>query len=92
MEYPTPMAGGLQTLAQFSPRERLELGCTDHCDLYVEAPEEIVTRAQKVLNYLDKGRMTLYPDYGFSPSVQNPWTWTRSYLKLKAMCAATGNP
>ena len=38
--------------------------------------------------YVDKERITLNPDCGFSPSVQNPMDLDEAYLKLKSMCAA----
>jgi len=40
------------------------------------------------MRYVDKDRITLHPDCGFSPSVQNPMDLDEAYLKLKAMCAA----
>ena len=33
-------------------------------------------------------RITLHPDCGFAPSVQNPMDLDEAYLKLKAMCEA----
>ena len=38
------------------------------------------------MRYVDKERITLHPDCGFSPSVQNPMDLDEAYLKLKAMC------
>ena len=40
------------------------------------------------MRYVDKERITLHPDCGFSPSVQNPMDIDEAYLKLKAMCQA----
>ena len=88
MEYATPVAGGLASLAQFPENVRLGLGCIDHCDRQVETPEDVVTRVEEAMRYVEKERITLHPDCGFSPSVQNPMDLDEAYLKLKAMCQA----
>ena len=88
MEYATPVAGGLASLAQFPENVRLGLGCIDHCDRQVETPEDVVARVEEAMRYVEKERITLHPDCGFSPSVQNPMDLDEAYLKLKAMCQA----
>ena len=88
MEYATPAAGGLTSLARFPEGARLGFGCIDHCDRRVETPEEVVARAEEAARYVDRGRITLHPDCGFSPSVQNPMDLDEAYLKLRAMCQA----
>jgi len=88
MEYSTPVAGGMKSLAKFPPAARLGLGCIDHCDRRVETPEEVVARAEEAMKYVDKTRITLHPDCGFAPSVQNPMDLDEAYLKLKSMCQA----
>jgi 5-methyltetrahydropteroyltriglutamate--homocysteine methyltransferase len=86
MEYATPVAGGLATLAQFPPNARLCLGCIDHCDRRIETREDVVARVEAAMRYVEKERITLHPDCGFSPSVQNPMDLDEAYLKLVAMC------
>ena len=88
MEYATPVAGGFESLAQFPENVRLGFGCIDHCDRQVETPEEVVARVEEAMRYVDKERITLHPDCGFSPSVQNPMDLDEAYLKLNAMCQA----
>ena len=90
MEYATPVSGGMKTLAKFPPHARLGLGCIDHCDRRVEQPEEVVARVEEAMRYVDKSRITLHPDCGFAPSVQNPMDLDEAYLKLKSMCQAAG--
>ncbi|HLE44661.1 MAG TPA: cobalamin-independent methionine synthase II family protein [Methylomirabilota bacterium] len=85
MEYATPVAGGLASLARFPKDARLGLGCIDHCDRRVESPEEVVARVEAAMRYVGKERITLHPDCGFSPSVQNPMDLDEAYLKLRAM-------
>lgn len=88
MEYATPVSGGMKSLAQFPDGPRLGLGCIDHCDPEVESAEAVVERVKEAMQYVDKERITLHPDCGFAPSVQNPIDLDEAYLKLKAMCQA----
>jgi 5-methyltetrahydropteroyltriglutamate--homocysteine methyltransferase len=88
MEYATPVAKGMESLAQFPPNVRLGLGCIDHCNPNVETPEQVVQRVEQAMTCVDKERITLHPDCGFSPSVQNPMDLDEAYLKLQAMCRA----
>ena len=88
MEYATPDAGGLESLSQFPENRRLGLGCIDHCDTHVETAEEVVARVEGAMRHVDAERITLHPDCGFSPSVQNPMDLDEAYLKLKSMCEA----
>lgn len=88
MEYATPASGGLASLSQFPDHVRLGLGCIDHCDRNVETPEQVVQRVREAMKYVDGSRITLHPDCGFAPSVQNPMDLDEAYLKLKSMCEA----
>lgn len=80
----------IDSLAGFHRDARLGLGCVDHCDEAIEAPETIAARVEAAMRHVDKERIVLNPDCGFAPSVQNPIPVDEAYLKLKAMCAAAG--
>lgn len=86
MEYATPVAGGVDSLAQFPDHARLGFGCIDHCDREIETTEEVIRRVERAMRYVDKSRITLHPDCGFAPSAQNPMDLDEAYRKLKAMC------
>ncbi len=88
MEYATPVAGGMDSLAQFPENVRLGLGCIDHCDPKVETPDEVVKRVEGAMRHVDESRITLHPDCGFAPSAQNPMNLDEAYRKLKVMCQA----
>jgi 5-methyltetrahydropteroyltriglutamate--homocysteine methyltransferase len=88
LEYATPAAKGLESLAHFPKHTRLGFGCIDHCERRVESPEEVVARVAGAMRYVDKERIALHPDCGFAPSIQNPMDLDEAYLKLKSMCAA----
>jgi len=86
LEYATPVSGGVAALAQFPPNVRLGLGCIDHCDRNVETPEEVIARVEAAIEHVEPERITLHPDCGFAPSVQNPMDLDEAYRKLAAMC------
>ncbi len=88
LEYATPDAGGIESLAAFPKDVRLGLGCIDHCDRKIETPEDVIARVEAAMQYVEKERITLHPDCGFAPSVQNPMDLDEAYQKLKAMCTA----
>ena len=88
LELATPVAGGVESLAKFPKDVRLGLGCIDHCDRNVETPEDVIARVENAARYVDKERITLHPDCGFAPSVQNPMDLDEAYQKLKVMCSA----
>jgi 5-methyltetrahydropteroyltriglutamate--homocysteine methyltransferase len=85
LEYATPVAGGLASLARFPAGVRLGLGCVDHTDRRVETPDDIVARIEAALAHVEADRITLHPDCGFAPSVQNPMDLDEAYLKLRAL-------
>jgi 5-methyltetrahydropteroyltriglutamate--homocysteine methyltransferase len=88
LELATPAAGGPAALAGFPAGARLGLGCIDHCDRRVETPEDVVARVEAAARYVDPARITLHPDCGFAPSVQNPMDLDEAYAKLRSMAEA----
>ena len=86
MEYATPDAGGVESLKGFPSYKTLGLGVIDHTDNHVEAPEEVVARVERAMEYVPGERITLNPDCGFSPSSSNPMDFDEAYLKLSSMC------
>ncbi len=88
MEYATPATGGVDSLSRFPENVRLGFGCIDHCDRKVESADDVIKRVESAMQYVDKSRITLHPDCGFSPSAQNPMDLDEAYLKLKVMCEA----
>ena len=87
MEFATPDAGGMDSLRRFPAGKTLGLGVIDHTDRHVETPEEVVARAERAMEHVPAGRLTLNPDCGFSPSSLNPTDIDDAYLKLKSLCA-----
>ena len=88
MEFSTPVTGGVGSLAWFPSDARLGFGCVDHCDPKVEAADTIVERVESAMEHVEAARITLHPDCGFAPSIQNPMDIDEAYQKLAAMCEA----
>ena len=85
MEFAAPQSHGNEALSKFPKEKVLGLGVIDHCDARVERPEDVVSRAEAAIRYVDAERITLNPDCGFSPGVQNPMDLDEAYLKLSAL-------
>jgi 5-methyltetrahydropteroyltriglutamate--homocysteine methyltransferase len=88
LEYATPVSFGVSSLRMFPANARLGLGCVDHCDRNVETAAQIVARVEAAMEYVPKERISLHPDCGFAPSVQNPVDLEEASAKLGAMCEA----
>lgn len=88
MELATPVSGSFEALSNFPVDVRLGLGCIDHCDRRIETPDDVVERVETAMRFVEKERITLHPDCGFSPSVQNPMDLDEAFSKLKSMCQA----
>jgi 5-methyltetrahydropteroyltriglutamate--homocysteine methyltransferase len=86
IELATPDAGGIEVLARFPAGKQLGLGCIDHTDRQVETPEQVAARVEAAMAYVAPEHISLNPDCGFAPSVQNPMDLDEAYLKLRAMC------
>ena len=78
----------LTTVARFPAGVRLGLGCVDHTDRHVETPGEIAARVEAALAHVASERITLHPDCGIAPSVQNPMDLDEAYRKLRALAEA----
>jgi 5-methyltetrahydropteroyltriglutamate--homocysteine methyltransferase len=86
MEFATPDAEGVGVLARFPAHKILGLGVIDHTDRRVEAPEEVVRRAEAALAFVPPERLSLNTDCGFAPSSVNPMDLDEAYLKLQSLC------
>ncbi len=86
MEFAAPESQGVESLRLFPKDKILGLGVIDHCDRKVETPEQVAARAEAAMKFIEPGRVTLNPDCGFSPGMQNPMDLDEAYLKLSAMC------
>jgi 5-methyltetrahydropteroyltriglutamate--homocysteine methyltransferase len=88
LEFAMPQAGSVEVLAGLPERMRLGLGCLDVRCEGVEAPETIIARVRKALQYVPATRLALNPDCGFAPSGTNPIPLDEVHAKLKALAHA----
>jgi 5-methyltetrahydropteroyltriglutamate--homocysteine methyltransferase len=88
LEFAMPQAGSTDVLAGLPERLRLGFGCLDVRCEGAEAPETIIGRVRKALQYLPATRLSLNPDCGFAPSGNNPIPLDEVYAKLKALAFA----
>ncbi len=65
LEFATPRAGGLESVAEVLEGRELGLGVVNPRTQNVESPEEIVQRAREALRYVPEERLFLNPDCGF---------------------------
>ena len=82
LEYASPVSHGVGSLRHFPQNARLGLGCIDHCAREVETPEQVVARVEAAMEYVPMERISLHPDCGFAPSIQNPMDLDEAYQKL----------
>jgi 5-methyltetrahydropteroyltriglutamate--homocysteine methyltransferase len=88
MEFAIPAAGDPKSLADLPDRMKIGFGCVDCRGEHVPTPEEIVTRVEEALRYVDKSRLVLAPDCGFAPGNAAEIPVDEAYRKLRNMARA----
>lgn len=88
MEFNSPGANRLQSLRDFPKGPILGLGVINPKGDESESSEIVVQRAERALDFVEKERIVLNPDCGFSTSVGSPRNLDDAYTKLKTMCHA----
>ena len=59
------------------------LGAVDCRFEKIESPSTIVSRVEEAMKYVDRNRLSINPDCGFSPGMQSHMSIDEPYLKLK---------
>ena len=72
LELCTPRAGGLEILKELPGDTRIGVGVVDQKSSRVEAPEEIMTRAERAIALFGAERVLLNPDCGFATFADSP--------------------
>lgn len=83
LEYSIPVAGDFSALERLPEKFKIGLGCVDCRFEHIDTPEEIVTRVEQALDYVDMERILLNPDCGFAPGSQANVPLDEAYKKLK---------
>jgi 5-methyltetrahydropteroyltriglutamate--homocysteine methyltransferase len=82
LEFSIPAAGDYAVLGELPKDRRIGLGCVDCRGEHVDTAEEIVTRVEKALRYVDSERLSLHPDCGFAPGSSADIPIDEAYRKL----------
>jgi 5-methyltetrahydropteroyltriglutamate--homocysteine methyltransferase len=72
LEFATPRAGALASVSTMLKGKELGLGVVNPRTAVIESPEQIVSRAQEALRYVEPDRLFLNPDCGFGTFAQRP--------------------
>jgi 5-methyltetrahydropteroyltriglutamate--homocysteine methyltransferase len=88
MEFTIPAAGDTRCLRQLPERVHVGLGCVDCRGEVVDSPETIMQRVEQAMEHVDKSRIALAPDCGFSPGNAADIPLDEAYAKLRNMAEA----
>ncbi len=89
LEYSSPGTGDPAKLVDAFPSStEIGLGVISVQNYEVESPEQVVTRAERVIGHIDPERIWLNPDCGFAPGMYRTFPRQVAFAKLKAMTAA----
>ncbi len=83
LEYSIPASGNVNVLKNLPEDRDVALGCVDCRSAAIDTPEQIVTRVETAMQFIDKERILLSPDCGFAPGIGGSIPLDESYAKLK---------
>jgi len=83
MEFSIPAAGDYSILKNLREDSFIGLGAVDCRFEKIESPSTIVSRVEEAMKYVDRNRLSINPDCGFSPGMQSHMSIDEPYLKLK---------
>lgn len=84
LEFANRELAELPLCQEISSERRLAVGLVDVKSYYIETPEDVAERIEKVLEYAPPEKLTIVPDCGFSQTAR----WA-ARAKLQAMAAGT---
>ncbi len=83
MEFTTPAAGDMAVFKDLREDLEIGLGCVSCDPGQIDSADEIVSRVETALQYLDPTRITLNPDCGFAPGSAAKVSLNEVATKLK---------
>ena len=81
-------AGDVAILKEIPEDSLIGLGAVECRFEHIDTPEEIVTRVEEAMKYVDAERPSLNPDCGFAPGMRSGPPLEEAYLKLKNQAQA----
>ena len=88
MEFTTPAAGDMAVFKDLREDLEIGLGCVSCDPGQIDSPDQIITRVETALQYLEPARITLNPDCGFAPGSAAKVSLDEVATKLKNEVAA----
>ncbi len=86
LEFATPRAGDVDALRDYIDDKELGFGVVNPRTDDVEKPSEIVARVERILRFMDPGKIYLNPDCGFGTFAEAPVNTPRTaYNKLRSI-------
>ena len=86
LEFATPRAGDVEALRDYIGDKELGFGVVNPRTDVVESPSEIIARVNKILGFMDPGKIYLNPDCGFGTFSEAPVNTPRTaYNKLRSI-------
>ena len=82
-EFAIPVAGDYDVLREIPEDKAIGLGCVDCRGEKIDAPEKIVSRVEKALEFVGAERLFIHPDCGFSPGSAADIPIDEAYRKLR---------
>ena len=82
MEFTTPAAGDMAVFGKLREDLEIGLGCVSCDPGQIDSADDIVSRVETALQYLDARRITLNPDCGFAPGLAVDMQLEEPYQKL----------
>lgn len=83
MEFSIPAAGDVAILREMPEESLIGLGAVECRFEHIDTPEEIMTRVEEAMKYVEPERLSLNPDCGFSPGRVAYAPLEEAYAKLK---------
>ena len=91
LEYTSAGTGDPNRLIDQFPKDlEIGLGVISVQSYEVETPEQVVTRAERVIGHIEPERIWLNPDCGFAPGMFRTFPRDIAFAKLRSMTAAAG--
>ena len=88
MEFTTPAAGDMAVFKDLREDLEIGLGCVSCDPGQIDSADQIITRVETALQYLEPARITLNPDCGFAPGSAAKVSLDEVATKLKNEVAA----
>lgn len=86
LEFATPRAGDVEALRDYIGEKEIGYGVVNPRTDAVEPPSEIVSKVERILRFVDAGKVYLNPDCGFGTFAEAPVnTPANAYRKLRSM-------